>query len=121
LPRPFSRAANTTRTGQKNQSFQRIAVKAPDCVDGHILHCKPGLDYNYRNSPGMEPAMTITFTSSRMNHRSHWNEMKQQFAEWRRRARSRNELHSLSDQTLRDIGVSRCDVHREVSKPFWMA
>jgi uncharacterized protein YjiS (DUF1127 family) len=42
-------------------------------------------------------------------------------AEWRSRTRSRNELSNLSDRTLRDIGVSRCDAHWEASKPFWMA
>jgi uncharacterized protein YjiS (DUF1127 family) len=23
--------------------------------------------------------------------------------------------------TLRDIGITRCDAHREMNKPFWMA
>jgi len=50
-----------------------------------------------------------------------WNQVKGQFVEWRLRARSRNELQFLSDQTLRDIGASRCDLHYEVKKPFWMA
>jgi uncharacterized protein YjiS (DUF1127 family) len=63
----------------------------------------------------------MTFTSLTIHSGSRWNEMKQQFAEWRRLVRSRHELHSLSDQTLRDIGVSRCDVQREVTKPFWMS
>jgi len=31
------------------------------------------------------------------------------------------ELEGLSDATLRDIGITRCDVHREAHKPFWMA
>jgi uncharacterized protein YjiS (DUF1127 family) len=69
----------------------------------------------------MEPAMTITFTSFSLHHRPRWNQMKQQFSEWRRRARSRHELYGLSDQTLRDIGVSRCDAQHEGNKPFWMA
>jgi hypothetical protein len=30
------------------------------------------------------------------------------------------ELESLSDATLRDIGITRCDCHREMNKPFWM-
>jgi uncharacterized protein YjiS (DUF1127 family) len=41
--------------------------------------------------------------------------------EWRRRVRSRNELAVLCDRCLRDIGVTRYDVHQEVSKPFWRA
>jgi len=41
--------------------------------------------------------------------------------EWRRRARGRGELAALSDQCLRDIGITRCDAGREVQKPFWRA
>ena len=39
--------------------------------------------------------------------------------EWRRRARDRAELAALDDRTLRDIGVARVDVWREIYKPFW--
>lgn len=39
--------------------------------------------------------------------------------EWRRRARSRHELAVLCDRCLRDIGVTRYDAYREMSKPFW--
>jgi uncharacterized protein YjiS (DUF1127 family) len=35
--------------------------------------------------------------------------------------RSRRELEGLSDVTLRDIGITRCDAHHEMNKPFWMA
>jgi uncharacterized protein YjiS (DUF1127 family) len=41
--------------------------------------------------------------------------------EWRRRARSRDELAALCDRCLRDIGATRYDAHREISKPFWRA
>lgn len=50
-----------------------------------------------------------------------WNQIAHRIAEWQRRSRSRHELHGLSDSTLRDIGISRCDAHREAHKPFWMA
>jgi len=39
--------------------------------------------------------------------------------EWRRRSRSRAELAKLDDRMLRDIGVTRGDVWREINKPFW--
>jgi uncharacterized protein YjiS (DUF1127 family) len=68
-----------------------------------------------------ELAMSMILTSFGMHRGLRWNQVKGQFAEWRQRARSRNELQFLSDQTLRDVDVSRCDVHREVTKPFWMA
>ena len=40
-------------------------------------------------------------------------------SEWRRRSRDRAELAALDDRALRDIGVSRADVWREINKPFW--
>ncbi len=38
---------------------------------------------------------------------------------WRDRARQRAELARMSDREIRDIGVSRAEVWREVRKPFW--
>ena len=39
--------------------------------------------------------------------------------EWRRRARSRNELAMLCDRCLRDIGATRYEAYQEANKPFW--
>ena len=41
------------------------------------------------------------------------------FREWRRCARSRAELVRLDDRALRDIGLTRAEVLREIDKPFW--
>lgn len=49
------------------------------------------------------------------------NKLSRYFAEWQCRARSCNELMTLSDSSLRDIGFSRCDAGFESSNPFWMA
>ena len=38
---------------------------------------------------------------------------------WHERARQRRQLQHLSDHMLRDLGLSRYDVHAEGSKPFW--
>ena len=38
---------------------------------------------------------------------------------WQHRARDRQQLQSLSDHMLRDIGLTRADVFAEASKPFW--
>jgi uncharacterized protein YjiS (DUF1127 family) len=38
---------------------------------------------------------------------------------WRQLSRDRSELARLSDDCLRDIGLSRADVHRESIRPFW--
>ena len=64
---------------------------------------------------------TITMTIFRAPRASHWDQLKLRLTEWQRRARSRRELEALSDATLRDIGITRCDAHREMNKPSWMA
>ena len=63
--------------------------------------------------------MNRTFVYSRNSRQ--WNTVKHFFVEWRRRARSRNELRKLDEATLHDIGLSRCSAARETTKPFWMA
>ena len=40
---------------------------------------------------------------------------------WRARARQLQELAMLSDHLLRDIGLMRADVDKEVRKRFWQA
>jgi uncharacterized protein YjiS (DUF1127 family) len=61
---------------------------------------------------------TITTTMFWAVHVSRWGQLKFRIAEWQRRTRSRRELEGLSDATLRDIGITRCDAHREMNKPF---
>jgi uncharacterized protein YjiS (DUF1127 family) len=40
---------------------------------------------------------------------------------WLRRARLRHELSLLSDEQMRDAGLTRQMVSRESEKPFWQA
>jgi len=40
---------------------------------------------------------------------------------WIKRARQRQELADLSDAQLRDVGLNRYLIKREIEKPFWMA
>jgi len=40
---------------------------------------------------------------------------------WHDRARERHALMQLSDEMLRDIGISRGQAHGEAAKPFWRA
>ncbi len=65
--------------------------------------------------------MSITFISDTTPRMFRWSQVKSRFADWQRRSHSRHELQNLSDASLRDIGISRCDAHREFNKPFWMA
>ncbi len=39
--------------------------------------------------------------------------------EWRARATERDVMRSLDDRMLRDVGLTRVDIERELSKPFW--
>lgn len=38
---------------------------------------------------------------------------------WQDRIRDRGRLASLDQRLLQDIGLSRADIDREISKPFW--
>ena len=38
---------------------------------------------------------------------------------WHEKARQRRQLLALSDDMLKDIGISRADANYEGSKPFW--
>jgi uncharacterized protein YjiS (DUF1127 family) len=72
----------------------------------------------------MEVAMTTlnkntkTARPSRLSTLSH---VKQGFADWSRRSRSRKELMNLSDRCLNDIGIARHSSGLKSCKPFWMA
>jgi uncharacterized protein YjiS (DUF1127 family) len=41
--------------------------------------------------------------------------------EWRPRLRDRRALATMSDRSLRDIGLTRYDADWEAKKPFWRA
>ena len=71
--------------------------------------------------PDMETAMTATTVSSNRNRSFSWDHIARRIAEWQRRSRSRQELQGLSDATLLDLGITRCDAQRESRKPFWAA
>ena len=42
-----------------------------------------------------------------------------QLVTWQERARQRRQLAALDEYLLRDLGISRSDVHAEQRKPFW--
>ena len=53
-------------------------------------------------------------------HRSSpWGQLNLLLHEWWQRSRSRNELESLDDAMLRDVGLSHREAGFDASKPFW--
>jgi len=38
---------------------------------------------------------------------------------WQERWVQRRTLESLDDRSMQDLALSRADIHREASKPFW--
>lgn len=38
---------------------------------------------------------------------------------WRRTSMQREELGKMSDELLKDIGISRAEAGREAQRPFW--
>jgi uncharacterized protein YjiS (DUF1127 family) len=94
-----------------------VAVPRVTSGASKYLYASRGLSSLERAMSTMGPDVTAV----RPRRESRWREVKQRFAEWRRRARSRAELMNLSDRCLQDIGMSRSSADFEASKPFWMA
>ena len=56
-------------------------------------------------------------TKPRATHLSH---LRHRFFQWRRHVHLCHELMSLSDEELRDIGLSRTEAEIKASKVFWL-
>ena len=50
----------------------------------------------------------------------HWSDFKHEIIDWWHCARSLQELQSLDDRCLQDMGMSRCTADFEAAKPFWV-
>ncbi|GHA95121.1 DUF1127 domain-containing protein [Modicisalibacter luteus] len=48
-----------------------------------------------------------------------WRRLIKRLRRWQQLRHERQELWRLSDATLKDIGLSRADIEREASRPFW--
>jgi uncharacterized protein YjiS (DUF1127 family) len=71
--------------------------------------------------PDMEGVMSTTILDvTAVRQRRVFRQVKKRLADWRQFARSRNELMSLGDRALEDIGISQSMARFEASKPFWM-
>lgn len=51
--------------------------------------------------------------------RQHLSSALAQLRRWRQLSHDRAEMARMSDERLRDIGLSRADVMKEATRPFW--
>lgn len=70
--------------------------------------------------------MSIGVEASRLSRRTltlrkHLSAALAQLSRWRQLSKDRAELARMSDDRLRDIGLSRADVQKEAARPFWDA
>ncbi|WP_207886424.1 DUF1127 domain-containing protein [Pseudomonas sp. 30_B] len=49
-----------------------------------------------------------------------WKRALQRLLQWQELARQRRVLASMSDEALKDIGLSRADIQEEIERPFWI-
>jgi uncharacterized protein YjiS (DUF1127 family) len=101
---------------------RRSAIWANAKIVLWITSDLPNVRYLPMGLLGMEADMrTSTSAASSQAHRaSHWGQLNHVLSEWWQHLRSRHELESLDDSTLRDIGLSRGEVGCEASKHIWM-
>lgn len=51
---------------------------------------------------------------------SFWQRLRARIWRWQELARQRAHLASLSDEALKDMGLSRADILQESETPFWI-
>ncbi|WP_407315759.1 DUF1127 domain-containing protein [Pseudomonas sp. nanlin1] len=56
---------------------------------------------------------------SRSTFRDFWLGAVGRLLRWYALARQRQQLASLSDRALKDVGLSRADIYQEAQRPFW--
>ncbi|WP_152224475.1 DUF1127 domain-containing protein [Pseudomonas sp. SCB32] len=49
-----------------------------------------------------------------------WQRALKRVLHWHELARQRSLLASMSDEALKDIGLSRADIQEEIERPFWV-
>jgi uncharacterized protein YjiS (DUF1127 family) len=97
--------------------------KTENCACSHILLGLAAVSVQMRRT---EFAMnTINWDLRNLTAQTHsglcWSDIKRQLVDWQHNIRSRNELESLDDRCLQDIGISRGTTSLEAAKPFWMS
>jgi uncharacterized protein YjiS (DUF1127 family) len=75
-------------------------------MSSHILNLVPRHGLTHTVTAGLFPALSRAVEAP---------------IDWIDRLRDRRQLAALSDDMLKDIGVSRADVEHEAEKHFWQA
>ena len=70
------------------------------------------------NRPRQRPALAGSVNRA-ARRATVWIRVRARLALWLRHMRERRQLLEMDEIQRRDIGVTRLDVCREVSKPFW--
>jgi uncharacterized protein YjiS (DUF1127 family) len=68
---------------------------------GHLIDCQ----VSQRSAPARPAAALAT--------------IRRAVTRWRSRLRERRVLDSFADRDLHDLGLSRWDIEREISRPLW--
>ena len=69
---------------------------------------------------GQKGYVLVAKPLSRQSAPEHWwKSFAAQVARWRKLHQQRVELATLSDDALKDMGLSRADVYEEIERPFW--
>lgn len=54
-----------------------------------------------------------------VSRKSIWSALYQRMVRWYQLGQQRRTLAALSDSALKDLGLSRADIHEESERPFW--
>lgn len=127
----YTSAASTKRTFAAQHTPKETMMKASSNLFAH--DCGP-MDHGFEHSGRHWHQPTLpseildpfaAFATAMAGMLSRLRAVRQcavtTLALWAERERSRRELEELSDYTLRDVGLTRADVWREASKPWWRA
>ena len=64
-------------------------------------------------------AIATALPRSRQGSKGLFARLWMQVKRWNQLAAQRRYLASMPDATLKDLGLSRCDIEQEVERPFW--
>ena len=118
-PIPFDSGAASTASGDATIINKARTVSA--LRELLRLEFAPGLDAQGLRKQARESAHGAIHLFDQMPFAAahFWNWIRMAVAEWRNRARLRQDFAMLSDRELWDVSLTRADVMNESHRPFW--